>query len=100
MHLQTLTNVCQLGLGSGHIIYGVLREVVCGGWVGGCVWGVCWGVGIRGLLKMHTQASRGNDFSTLLFATTLGNDASMLIFSRYPSMLYFFITGDAGFLFE
>ena len=38
MHLQTLTNVCQLGLGSGHIIYGVLRGVVCGGWVGGlCV---------------------------------------------------------------
>ena len=54
----------------------------------------------RGLLKMHTQASRGNDFSTLLFATTLSSNASMLIFSRYPSMLCFFITGDDGFLFE
>ena len=72
-------------------------------WVG-VGFGMFWGFGVLGvgggLLKMHTQASRGNDFSTLLFATTLGNDASMLIFSRYPSMLYFFITGDAGFLFE
>ena len=82
-------------------IYRGMCDLLGGG--GGGVWDVLgfWGFGGRGgLLKMHTQASRGNDFSTLLFATTLGNDASMLIFSRYPSMLYFFITGDAGFLFE
>lgn len=30
-------------------------------------------VGVGGLLKMHTQASRGNDFSTLLFAMIFSN---------------------------
>ena len=73
--------------GYGNVVYGLC--VVRGG-------GVVWG----GLLKMHTQASRGNDFSTLLFAMTFGNYTSVSIFSRYLSVLYIFITADVDFSFE
>ena len=52
------------------------------------------------LLKMHTQALRGNDFSMLLFATIWYNSVHIMIFSQYPSMLHFFITGDVDFSFE
>ena len=52
------------------------------------------------LLKMHTQALRGNDFSTLLFATIWYNFVHIMIFLQYPSMLHFFITGDVDFSFE
>ena len=52
------------------------------------------------LLKMHTQALRGNDFSMLLFATIWYNFVHIMIFLQYPSMLHFFITGDVDFSFE
>ena len=48
--------------------------------------GVCLGVG--GLFRLHTQASRGNDSSTLLVATaTVQWWNNKPIFSRYPSVL-------------
>ena len=44
------------------------NNMVLGMWLG---WGCsCLVGGFGGLLKMHTQALRGNVFSTLLFATT------------------------------
>ena len=63
------------------------------------MWGVGWGLyvcvcvggwGVRGLLKMHTQASRGNDFLTLLFATTLGYclDVDLLAISERAVLLH------------
>ena len=72
---------------------GVMRFVFGGGV--GC-WFNYWG----DLLKMHTQALRGNDFSMLLFATRWYNFVHIMIFLQYPSMLHFFITGDVDFSFE
>ena len=50
-----------------------------------------WGVGGGDLLKMHTQALRGNDFSTLLFATTwykICTHDDLLAISKHASLLH------------
>ncbi len=69
------------------------------GWWGG--WGVvCVGLFGGDLFELRLWASNGNDYSTLLFATTHCYETMISIFSRYPKTLGFVITGSVGFLFE
>ena len=66
----------------------------------GVGWGVVVVLGVGCLFKVHTRALKGNEFSTLLFATIPSAEALISFFSRYPSVLRFVITGSVDVLFE
>ena len=79
-----------------HVLCNSCIATMCWGWVGCFV--VVLGVGC--LFKVHTRALKGNEFSTLLFATIPSAEALISFFSRYPSVLRFVITGSVDVLFE
>jgi hypothetical protein len=50
-----------------------------------------------GLFKVQGWASKSNKTSTQLFATSSPPEWKMMIFSHYPTLLLFVITGDVDF---